>query len=99
MYVVKPEETPPFEFQTPDGETHAIPAVESLPTPRLEEIARKVRAPRDPNALLDPFAEQARDLLEEYAPGVYGALTVGQFAELARAYFGVRAGESSGSSS
>lgn len=103
MFVIEPVKAAPFEFQTPDGATHAIPAFGSLPTPALEEFERTLGERPTHRTVFDPFAQQFIGLLREYAPGVAETLAAEQLVALARAYFwhdggGADAGESSGSS-
>lgn len=104
MFKVEPVKAPPFEFQTPDGGTYALPAFSSLPVPVLEEFERSIAERPTHRTIFDPFAQAFIDLLREHAPEVADKLAAEQVVALTRAYFedargsGATVGESSGSS-
>ena len=103
MYVIEPVKAAPFEFQTTDGATHAIPAFAALPTPVLEEFERTLEQRPARRTVFDAFTHAFVGILQEHAPGVAETLAAEQLVGLAPAYFddartGASAGESSGSS-
>ncbi len=87
MFVIEPVKAAPFEFQTPDGATHSIPAFAALPTPALEAFEQSMAERPARRTVFDPFAQEFIELLREHAPGVAETLAAEQLVALARAYF------------
>lgn len=93
-----PDEAPRFEFKVGE-DVYSMPRVNDLPMADAMRIKSTIDA-AGPEGRADALAQAAIDLFEQYAPGVVGGLTMGQFSALVDAYMGdgQAVGESSGSS-